>query len=203
MGGYGYGYGMGGFGGYNCRFCNPYMGCPMYCYNYNQQSGYGGMSGYNYPYDKSWAVDQDQNYPGYGQNYPGYGYRPNAEDCICDPYYGCQRNNYPYSGVMSLDKEKAEGKYYPGYGYRPHADDCICDPYYGCQCNDYPYGVTTLDKSEDKCYPGYGYRPHADDCICDPYYGCQCNDYPYGGAMSLDQAKPAEKTQGKYFYGPY
>merc|ERR1719167_1795443 len=106
---------------------------------------------------------------------------------------------------MSLDKgeEKAQDKYYPGYGYRPHADDCICDPYYGCQCNDYPYGVTALDKAEDKYYPGYGYRPHADDCICDPYYGCQCNDYPYGGVMSLDQAKPAEKTQGKYFYGPY
>merc|ERR1711955_3520 len=118
--GYGYGWpygGMGGYGGYNCRFCNPYMGCPMYCYNGGMYGGmyggmnggmYGGMYGYGgYPYARSFAADQ---------YYPGYGYRPNAGDCMCDPYYGCQCNDYPYGGVTVLDK--AEDKYgynnYPG-----------------------------------------------------------------------------------------
>merc|ERR1712055_321875 len=84
--------GMGMGYGYNCRFCDSYYGCPSYCY--------GG-----YPYAKSFAVDQSK-----GKNYPGYGFRPHASDCMCDPYYGCQCNDYPY-GVMSLIGSKSENSF--------------------------------------------------------------------------------------------
>merc|ERR1712168_236387 len=76
--GYGYGMGMGMRYGYNCS---------SYCFDY--------------PYAKSFAVDQSK-----GKNYPGYGFRPHASDCMCDPYYGCQCNDYPY-GVMSLIGSKS------------------------------------------------------------------------------------------------
>merc|ERR1712168_1519425 len=128
--GYGYGYGP---WRYDCRFCY-YGNCPYYCYNR--------------PYELNEAMRPASTIPEYVANenkvivgtdgsdesvHFGYGYRPDAWDCICDPYYGCDCNDYPWLTDEVAVKTDSKDKWYGNYGNR------YCY-YYPQFCNGGMYG---------------------------------------------------------------
>jgi len=211
------GYGYYGRWRYNCRFCY-YGNCPYYCYNYPMSEAVRPASTIPEYVANEAKVVVGTDASDKGVHY-GYGYRPDAWDCICDPYYGCNCNDFPYQNdVQSLaetdskTKTDSKDKWYP-YGnrycyYYPQ----FCGGMYGGGYGDYPFqSLAKTDSkvetdSKDKWYP-YGNR------YCD-YYPEYCNYggmygggyggyYPYQAeSLATIDSKASTKSKGKYWY-PY
>jgi len=208
------GYGYYGRWRYNCRFCY-YGNCPYYCYNYPMSEAVRPASTIPEYVANEAKVVVGTDASDKGVHY-GYGYRPDAWDCICDPYYGCNCNDFPYQNdVQSLaetdskTKTDSKDKWYPyGNRYCYYYPQFCNGGMYGGGYGDYPFQSLAETDSNTKTDSKGKWYPYSNQyCYYYPQfcyggmYGGGYGDYPFQSLAKTDSKTKTDTKDKWYGYG--